>query len=425
MFLLFSVNNRKKKGADVMKKIVGVKGLEVLDSRGNPTVCAQVILSDGSAGVAIAPSGASTGRYEAYEWRDGEERYRGKGVLTAVKNIEEEMAEPLCRLESIDQESVDNLLCELDGTENKSRLGANAILAVSMAVARAAATSYQLPLYRYLGGIGQRHMPIPMMNILNGGVHAANNVDIQEFMICPKGAETFAEALRWGSEIYHRLGAILLERGLSTGVGDEGGFAPDVPSDRAALELLCEAVQTAGFTFEQVGLALDVAASEWYRDGKYFMPKRGIYRTAEEWMDTVEELCRDFPICSIEDPLGEDDWDSWRRLTERLGEQVQLVGDDLFVTNTARLQQGVAKKAANTILIKPNQIGTVSETLRVIQMAAANGYRYVVSHRSGETEDTFIADLAVATKAVMLKSGAPCRSDRVAKYNRLLAIEGA
>ncbi len=408
-----------------MKKITGVKGLEVLDSRGNPTVLAQVVLSDGSSGVAIAPSGASTGAYEACELRDGDEnRYGGKGVLSAVKNINEIIAEPLCELESIEQSVVDNFLIELDSTENKTNLGANAMLAVSMAVARAAAESYGLALYKYLGGIGAKTMPYPMMNILNGGAHASNNVDIQEFMIVPK-AETFSESLRIGSEIYHRLGKILGEKGLRSGVGDEGGFAPDIESDKQALELICEAISSAGYNFKEVGLALDVASSEWYRDGKYFMPKRENLVTSDELINLVEELCRDFPIISVEDPLSEDDWDGWTNLTKRLGKRVQLVGDDLFVTNVKRLKHGIDLGAGNAILIKPNQIGTVSETLSVIKLANANGYNAVISHRSGESEDTFIADLSVAVNAKMIKSGAPCRTDRVAKYNRLLAIEAS
>ncbi len=409
-----------------MKQICGVKGLEVLDSRGNPTVCAQVLLSDGSAGIAIAPSGASTGAYEACELRDGDSaRYGGKGVLQAVENIDEIIAKPLCEAKSIDQTVIDDILLELDGTENKTKLGANAILAVSMATARAAAVSYGLPLYRYLGGIGGSHMPIPMMNILNGGAHAANNVDIQEFMIVPHGAENFAEALRWGSEIYHRLGKLLRDKNLRSGVGDEGGFAPNIESDRVALELICESILAAGYSFEQVGLALDVASSEWYQDGKYFMPKRGSYLTTDELIETIDGLCRDFPICSVEDPLAEDDWEGWCKITHRLGQKIQLVGDDLFVTNVKRLKKGIDMGAGNAILIKPNQIGTVSETLAVINEAKMNGYRTVISHRSGESEDTFIADLAVAVRAPMIKSGAPCRTDRVAKYNRLLAIEQA
>ena len=315
-------------------------------------------------------------------------------------------------------------MIELDGTENKTSLGANAILAVSIAFARAAAESHKLPLYRYLGGVGGKSMPIPMMNILNGGAHASNNVDIQEFMILPKG-ENFAESLRIGSEIYHRLGRLLSDKGLKSGVGDEGGFAPDIKSDREALELICEAIVSAGYGFDKVGLALDVASSKWYREGKYFMPKRGIYMSSGELIKTVTELCRDFPIISVEDPLSEDDWEGWCEITEKLGDKVQLVGDDLFVTNTKRLEMGIEKGAGNAILIKPNQIGTVTETLEVINLAIKNGYKTVISHRSGESEDTFIADLAVAVNANMIKSGAPCRTDRVAKYNRLLAIEDA
>ena len=407
-----------------MKKIAAVKGLELLDSRGNPTIGAQVVLSDGSAGFALSPSGASTGAYEACELRDGEEnRYRGKGTQKAVQNINEVMADKLTKLCTCDQETVDRFLLELDGTENKSKLGANAILAVSMATARAAASAYDLPLYRYLGGIAPVKMPIPMMNILNGGAHASNNVDIQEFMIVPHGACCFSEALRWCSEIYHALGDILKQRDLAAGVGDEGGFAPNVESDRAALELICEAVTRSGYDFDKVGLALDVAASEWYDEGKYYMPKRQSFLSSDELILHVQELCRDFPILSVEDPLSEDDWSGWKKLTAESGHAVQLVGDDLFVTNTIRLNRGIELGAANAILIKPNQIGTVTETLEVIHLAQKNGYNVVVSHRSGETEDTFIADLSVATGAGMIKSGAPCRTDRVAKYNRLLAIE--
>lgn len=406
-----------------MEKIIAVKGIELLDSRGNPTVGAQVLLSNGSAGFAIAPSGASTGAYEAYELRDGNnERYRGKGTQKAVKNINGLIAQSLCELNSCEQKAVDRLLLELDGTKNKENLGANAILAVSMATARAVAEAYGLPLYRYLGGITEHSMPTPMMNILNGGAHAANNVDVQEFMIVPR-FNTFAKALQAGSEIYHALGDLLKQKGFSTGVGDEGGFAPDVDSDRAALELICEAITRAGYSFGEVGLALDVAASEWYQDGKYYLPKRQSFLSAEQLILHIKELCNDFPILSVEDPLAEDDWENWAALTAELGDAVQLVGDDLFVTNTERLQYGIKNGAGNAILIKPNQIGTVTETLAVMSLARKNGYNTVVSHRSGETEDTFIADLAVATGAGMLKSGAPCRTERVAKYNRLLAIE--
>ena len=409
-----------------MRMITDVKGLEVLDSRGNPTVCAQVTLSDGSQGVAVAPSGASTGAYEAYELRDGvENRYNGKGVLRAVENVNSAINKALVGLKTVDQYTVDEIMIEADGTENKENLGANAILAVSIAVARAAAESYGMPLYRYLGGITKRKMPVPMMNILNGGAHASNNVDIQEFMIVPKGADTFAEALQWGSEIYHKLGKILNSRGLLTGVGDEGGFAPDISSDREALELICEAIKSAGYSFDEVGLALDVASSEWYHENKYFMPKRSIYASSTDIIATMIDLCNDFPIISIEDPLSEDDWDGWCSITERLGNKIRLVGDDLFVTNKKRLAKGIKLGTGNSILIKPNQIGTVSETLSVIEQAKKYGYTPIISHRSGESEDTFIADLSVAVGAGFIKSGAPCRTDRTAKYNRLLAIENS
>ena len=408
-----------------MSTIKSVKGLEVLDSRGNPTVCAQVVLSDGCVGVGISPSGASTGAYEAYELRDDDkEFYLGKGVKKAVKNVNNIIAENLCKLTSPNQKSVDDCMMEIDATENKSALGANAILAVSIAFARAAAESHKLSLYKYLGGAGKKNMPVPMMNILNGGAHASNNVDIQEFMILPKG-ENFADSVRIGSEIYHRLGKILNDKGQLSGVGDEGGFAPNIKSDREALELICEAIVSAGYGFDQVSLALDVASSEWYRDGKYYLPKRGLYMSSAELIKTIEEFCKDFPIVSVEDPLSEDDWDGWQEITKKLGNKIQLVGDDLFVTNTKRLAMGIEKNAGNAILIKPNQIGTVSETLEVIDLAFKNSYSPVISHRSGESEDTFIADLAVAVNATMIKSGAPCRTDRVAKYNRLLAIEAA
>ena len=408
-----------------MITIQSVKGVQVLDSRGNPTVCAQVVLSDGSAGVGISPSGASTGAYEAYELRDGDKNfYNGKGVLNAVDNINNIISKELISLKFPTQASVDECMIDLDSTENKSSLGANAILAVSIAFARAMAEFYKLPLYKYLGGISKKSLPIPMMNILNGGAHASNNVDIQEFMILPKG-ENFADSVRIGSEVYHKLGKILADKNLSCGVGDEGGFAPNIKSDREALELICEAIVSAGYGFDKVSLALDVAASEWYRDGKYYMPKRGIYISTSEQIKIIENLCRDFPIVSVEDPLSEDDWDGWCEITDSLGKKVQLVGDDLFVTNSKRLDIGISKNAANAILIKPNQIGTVSETLEVIDLANKNGYKTVISHRSGESEDTFIADLSVAVNAEMIKSGAPCRTDRTAKYNRLLAIEDA
>ncbi len=403
--------------------IKSVKGLQVLDSRGNPTVCAQVVLSDGSAGVGIAPSGASTGAYEACELRDGDKtRYGGKGVLNVVDNINNIISKKLCELTHPTQNIVDDCMIKLDGTENKSALGANAILSVSIAFARAMAESHKLPLYKYLGGIGKKQLPIPMMNILNGGAHASNNVDIQEFMILPKG-ENFAESVRIGSEVYHKLGKILSDKGLRCGVGDEGGFAPNIKSDREALELICEAIVASGYGFEKVALALDIASSEWYRDGKYYMPKRGVYLSSGELIENIKELCEDFPIVSVEDPLSEDDWEGWCDITKELGDKIQLVGDDLFVTNSKRLKYGIKKGAANAILIKPNQIGTVSETIEVIDLARKFGYKIVISHRSGESEDTFISDLSIAVNAGMIKSGAPCRTDRTAKYNRLLAIE--
>lgn len=409
-----------------MKKIADVKALEVLDSRGNPTVCAQVTLNDGARGVAIAPSGASTGAYEAIELRDNDStRFGGKGVKKAVENINGPIAKALIGLETVEQHIADSIMLELDGTENKENLGANSILAVSMALSRAAAESYKLPLFRYLGGISLRKMPVPMMNILNGGAHASNNVDIQEFMIVPKGAESFGEALRIGSEIYHCLGKILSERGMSTGVGDEGGFAPNISSDREALELICQAIQSAGYDEKTVSLALDVASSEWYQEDKYFMPKRGKYLNSGELIAIMEEYINDFPIISIEDPLSEDDWEGWCAITKRLGDRVRLVGDDLFVTNRRRLKKGIKLKAGNSILIKPNQIGTVSETLEVIELGRKNGYTPIISHRSGESEDTFIADLSVAVGAEFIKSGAPCRSERTSKYNRLIAIENS
>jgi len=412
-------------GSGFVVKIKAVKGLEVLDSRGNPTVLAQVVLSDGSTGVGISPSGASTGAYEAFELRDGDKSfYGGKGVKKAVENINGIIAKELCELNAPNQRTVDATMLALDATENKSSLGANAILAVSIAFARAAAEYHKLPLYRYLGGMAGKSMPVPMMNILNGGAHAQNNVDIQEFMIVPKG-ECFAESLQIGSEIYHKLGRILADRGIASGVGDEGGFAPNIESDTTALELICEAIVSAGYGFNEVGLALDIASSEWYRDGRYYLPKREVYKSSEEMINMVEDLVNNFPIISVEDPLSEDDWNGWCELTKRLGGKVQLVGDDLFVTNTKKLRKGIEKSAGNAILIKPNQIGTVTETLDVIDLANKNGFKTVISHRSGETEDTFIADLSVAVNSGMIKSGAPCRTDRVAKYNRLLAIEDA
>ena len=405
-------------------KIVKVEGFELLDSRSNPTVGAKVTLEDGSIGFAMSPSGASTGEFEAYELRDGEkDRFGGKGVKKAVDNINTEISRQLCGFEADCQQKVDRALIRLDGTTNKSRLGANAILAVSLATAKAAAAYYRLPLYKYLGGINATTLPRPMMNILNGGAHAANNIDIQEFMIIPYTAPTFCEGLRICSEIYHSLGNILKQKGMSTGVGDEGGFAPNLNSDEEAIELILEAVDTAGYTQNDIKIALDIASSEWYSDGTYTLPKRNTVMTADELIEYYKKLCGKYPIISIEDGVAENDWDAWGKLTDELGGNIQLVGDDLFVTNTQRLEMGITKKAGNSILIKPNQIGTLTETLDVIKLAQKNGYTTIISHRSGETEDSTIADLAVAVNAGQIKTGAPCRSDRVAKYNRLLLIE--
>ena len=401
---------------------------EILDSRGNPTVEASVFLADGTVGVASVPSGASTGIYEAHEKRDGDgDRYLGRGVTDAVCSICRVISPAIGGVSAAEQAELDHLLRRLDGTTNKSKLGANAILAVSMATARAAANWYHTPLYRYLGGVDAYRLPIPMMNILNGGAHAANNVEIQEFMIAPVGMEKFSEALRAGSEIYHALGRILKERGLATTVGDEGGYAPNLESDEQAIELICEAITAAGYTTERIRIALDAAASEWYDDqGGYRLPKTGKQYRREELVAYWQELCRKYPmIFSIEDGLDQRDAEGWRRLTQALGDRIMLVGDDLFVTNTHRLRDGIKDGIANAILIKPNQIGTLSETLEVIHLAKDAGYRFILSHRSGETEDTTIADIAVAMNAPFIKTGAPCRSERVAKYNRLLRIESA
>ena len=405
-------------------KITGVYGYEVLDSRGNPTVAAKVVLSDMSSGFAISPSGASTGMFEAHEKRDGDKnRYFGKGVKGAVESINGEIARTLIACETVNQRKIDELLINLDGTPNKSRLGANAILAVSLAVAKAVANSKKMPLYRYLGGINSNLLPRPMMNILNGGAHAANNIDIQEFMIIPYRAKNFAEGLRQCVEIYHTLGKILKQNGKATGVGDEGGFAPDLQSDEEAIALIVKAIEEAGYTTNDIKIALDVASSEWYENSEYVMPKRQQKMTADELIAYYESLCEKYPIISIEDGVAEEDWDGWKKLTERLGNKLQLVGDDLFVTNYKRLSMGIREKCGNSILIKLNQIGTLTETLDVITLAKKHGYTAVISHRSGESEDTTIADLAVATNAGQIKTGAPCRSDRVAKYNRLLIIE--
>ena len=407
-----------------MVRIQKVFGTEILDSRGNPTVSATVQLTDGTMGTAGAPSGASTGKFEAIELRDGDQRrYGGKGVLKAVRSVSEIISPALEKVPSLTVREIDHVLCKLDGTPNKAHLGANATLAVSMAAARAIAAHYRMPLYRFLGGAVAYQLPRPMMNILNGGAHAGNNIDIQEFMIVPTGAPNFREGLRWCAEITHTLGQQLKARGLSTGVGDEGGFAPDLESDEAAIEAVLEAVDKAGYG-GKVQLALDAAGSEWAQEnGRYRLPKRGKELDTEDMIEYWENLVQKYPILSIEDPLGEEDWQGWAEMTRRLGDKVQLVGDDLFVTNSERLRQGMDEGAGNAILIKPNQIGTLTETLDCIELAKRGGYKTIISHRSGETEDTFIADLAVAVNAGQIKTGAPCRTERVAKYNRLLRIE--
>lgn len=404
-------------------RIERVRGFEVLDSRGNPTVRAEVLLSDGSMGAASVPPGASTGMHEAVELRDGESRYNGRGVRKAVSHVDTEIAAALCACPSIEQHRIDETLLQLDGTENKSRLGANAMLAVSLAAAKAAARHYHLPLYRYLGGVNAVNLPVPMMNILNGGAHASNNVDIQEFMIMPKGACCFREGLRMGAEVYHALAGVLKSRGLSTTVGDEGGFAPDLSSDEEAIECVLDAIHRAGFTTDEIQLSLDAASSEWYEDGVYRLSKRGTQYDSDGLIAYWNALCDTYPICSLEDALGEEDWDGWEKLTATLGGKVQLVGDDLFVTNVKFLRRGIDSRVANAILVKCNQIGTLTESLSAIRMAQTAGYGTIISHRSGETEDATIADLAVAVGAGQIKTGAPCRSDRVAKYNRLLRIE--
>ena len=407
--------------------IEDVVARQVLDSRGNPTVEVEVVLESGAQGRAIVPSGASTGAFEAVELRDGDKsRYLGKGTQTAVDNVNNIIAEQLEGMESTDQPAIDALLIELDGTHNKGKLGANAILGVSMAVARASAEELGLPLYQYIGGVNAKQLPVPMMNILNGGEHADNSVDVQEFMILPVGAPTFKEGLRMGAEVFHSLKKVLSERGLACGVGDEGGFAPNLGSNREALELIVEAIEKAGYEpGKDVMLGLDVAATEMYdKETKlYDLKHEGKKLTAEEMVDLYEDWATNFPIITIEDGLDEEDWDGWKVLTERLGKKIQLVGDDLFVTNTERLERGIEAGVANSILIKVNQIGTITETLDAIEMAKRAGYTAVISHRSGETEDTTIADLAVAVNAGQIKTGAPSRTDRVAKYNQLLRIE--
>jgi len=408
-----------------MAAIEEVRAREILDSRGNPTLRVEVRLSDGSIGSAAVPSGASTGAHEALELRDGDEkRYRGRGVLKAVENIEDRIESALIGMSAGDQEAVDRRMIELDGTPNKSELGANAILGVSLAVAYAAAHSGGLPLYRYLGGENATTLPVPMMNILNGGKHAADSTDFQEFMIVPLGAERFADALRMCAEIYHALKSVLQDKGLNTNIGDEGGFAPSLKSNRDAVELLAQAIAEAGYRpGSDCFIALDPASTEFFEGGRYHLRREGLTLTSAEMADYYAKLCSDYPVISIEDGMAEDDWDGWRMLMQKVGGKVQIVGDDLYVTNVERLAQGISKNASNSILIKLNQIGTLTETLAAIKMAQEAAWTAVVSHRSGETEDTTIADLAVARNTGFIKSGAPCRTDRVAKYNRLLQIE--
>ncbi len=412
-------------------EIESVRALEVLDSRGNPTVQVEVVTGGGFSGVAMVPSGASTGSFEAVELRDGEkERYLGKGVLKAVKNVNEVISKAIEGMNVYEQAKIDATMIKLDGTENKGKLGANAMLGVSLAVAKAAAASLGMSLYNYIGGVNAKELPVPMMNIMNGGKHADSSLSVQEFMIMPVGAKTFSECMRMGVEVYHNLKKVLKAKGYSTGVGDEGGFAPNLGSEEEAVELIIEAIKQAGYKpGEDVCLALDVAATEMFdeakkigKDGYYFW-KTDEFKTKDQMIDFIVELAEKYPIISIEDGLAEEDWESWKKLTERIGSKVQLVGDDLFVTNMKRLQKGIDNNTANSILIKLNQIGTLTETLDAIELAKRNGYTAVVSHRSGETEDTTLADVAVATNAGQIKTGAPCRTDRVAKYNRLLNIE--
>ena len=408
-----------------MSAIVDIVGREILDSRGNPTVECDVLLESGTMGRAAVPSGASTGSREAIELRDGDmARYGGKGVLKAVEHINTQMSEAVLGLDASEQGFLDKTLIDLDGTENKSRLGANATLAVSMAVARAAAEESGLPLYRYFGGMGGMQMPVPMMNVVNGGAHANNNLDLQELMIIPVGAPSFREAVRYGAEVFHALKKIINDKGMSVAVGDEGGFAPSVANHEAAIQMILEAIEKAGYRpGEQIALGLDCAASEFYKERKYGLEAEGLSLDAAEWTDILASWVGRYPIISIEDGMAEDDWDGWKHLTERLGKQVQLVGDDLFVTNTKILKEGIDKKIANSILIKINQIGTLSETFAAIEMAKRAGYTAVISHRSGETEDSTIADIAVGTNAGPIKTGSLSRSDRMAKYNQLLRIE--
>ena len=407
-----------------MSAIVEVVGREILDSRGNPTVEVEVELLSGARGRAAVPSGASTGAHEAVELRDGGERYGGKGVLRAVDHVDGEIADAVLGLDGIEQRLVDDTLVTLDGTDGKSRLGANAILGVSLAVARAAADEAELPLYRYVGGADAHVLPVPLMNVLNGGAHADSNVDLQEFMLAPVGAASFSEALQWGAETYHALRNLLHDRGLATGLGDEGGFAPNLPSSEDAVKLLLAAIEAAGYRpGDEIAIALDPAATEFFADGRYALTREGASYSPDEWADWLAALVDRYPIVSIEDGMAEDDWEGWARLTERIGDRVQLVGDDVFVTNPERLQRGIDAGVANSILVKVNQIGTLSEALDTVLLASRHGYTSVMSHRSGETEDTTIGDLAVATNCGQIKTGAPARSDRVAKYNQLLRIE--
>ena len=408
-----------------MSTIVDVFAREVLDSRGNPTVEVEVILEDGTMGTAIVPSGASTGAHEAVELRDGDSsRYGGKGVLQAVKNVNEIIAQEVIGMEAVRQIDIDALMIDLDGTPNKAKLGANAILGVSLATARAAAAYLDLPLYQYIGGVNAKEIPVPMMNILNGGKHADNNVDIQEFMVVPCGAPSFAEGLRMGAEVYQALKKVLSAKGLATSVGDEGGFAPNLPSNEAAIEVILEAIEKAGYIAgKDIFLAIDTAATELLKDGKYHLTSNNMILSSDEMVEFYAGLVNKYPLISIEDGLGEDDWDGWKKLTDRLGDRVQLIGDDIFVTNTERLARGIEAGVCNSILIKLNQIGTLTETLDTIEMAKRKGYTCVISHRSGETEDSTMADVAVAINAGQIKTGAPARTDRIAKYNRLLRIE--
>ena len=408
-----------------MSAIVDIVGREILDSRGNPTVECDVLLESGTMGRAAVPSGASTGSREAIELRDGDKkRYGGKGVLKAVEHINTEISEAVLGLDASEQAFLDKTLIDLDGTDNKSRLGANAMLAVSMAVARAAAEESGLPLYRYFGGMGRMQMPVPMMNVINGGAHANNNLDLQELMIIPVGAPSFREAVRYGAEVFHALKTILHDKGMSVAVGDEGGFAPNVPNHEAAIQMILEAIDKAGYVAgEQIALGLDCAASEFYKDGKYVLAAEGLTLNAEEWINIMATWVDKYPIISIEDGMAEGDWDGWKKLTDRLGKKVQIVGDDLFVTNTKILKEGIDKGIANSILIKINQIGTLTETFEAIEMAKRAGYTAVISHRSGETEDSTIADIAVGCNAGQIKTGSLSRSDRMAKYNQLLRIE--